>query len=81
MQECHGLFAIIAAHVDRRLQASAYCWTSRITEQLAAIKFIQLHAAHTGRLPVGHAGNRMQQAAQDGRQSRTGEGLFMEPSL
>lgn len=50
--------AALTAHVMGWLQATAKCRPFRAAEDQAALLIIQLHAAHTSRLAIGHTGNR-----------------------
>ncbi len=53
----HGLFAVFAAHLARRLQSGAKCRTLRPPEDGAALVGQQLHAAHAGGFAIWHAWN------------------------
>nr|GEU28127.1 hypothetical protein [Tanacetum cinerariifolium] len=54
----HRIGAAVAAHLQRRLQAAAKRRALGAAEDQAALVVAQLHAAHAGRLAMGHTGNR-----------------------
>ena len=54
----HRVFLPVSTHLHRRHQLQAHCRPARQSKDPAAIRVIELDAAHTGRLASGHAGNR-----------------------
>lgn len=54
-QKVHGLFEVVTAHRFFCVQLETHLGPLRLSEQLAAVLSVQLHAAHSGRFPTLHA--------------------------
>lgn len=64
-QPVQGVLPAGAAHVLARLQGAAYRRTFRAPEQPASVVFIELDAADSRRLALGHARNRAGDGGRD----------------
>ncbi len=52
-----GMIVTRAAHLKRGTQVVAYSRSIRVAEDAAAIVVGKLHATHTSRFAIGHAGD------------------------
>ncbi|AJO77464.1 hypothetical protein TO66_09185 [Pseudomonas sp. MRSN 12121] len=70
--QADSLFPIAAAHLDIRLEPTTYGWPFGQAEQAAQLFDRKMDATFSGRLAMGHSGNR----ATDGRGDATGATAF-----